>query len=276
MLIMKTNVIPSSRSAAPLPLDRQSSLARAPSSKGRRVKRLFSSFVRTTCPKTMARGLRTACATWLLPLLLTLPAVVQAQFTYTTNNGTITITGYNGSGGQVTIPSTTNGLPVTSIGTAAFYYCTNLTTVTIPGSVTNIGEWAFESCTSLTSVCFNGNAPTVGMYTFYGDNKAAGYYLPCNTGWSTYLGEAGGGIRSVLWKPLIQVSGASFGVRNNQFGFNITWASDMVVVVEACTNLASRTWSPVAAIITLADGASYFSDPQWTNYPARFYRLRSP
>jgi len=21
---------------------------------------------------------------------------------------------------------------------------------------------------------------------------------------------------------------------------------------------------------------SYFSDPQWTNYPARFYRLRSP
>ena len=53
----------------------------------------------------------------LLPLLLlALPAVVQAQYTYTTNNGAITITGYTGPGGAVTIPSMTNGLPVTSIG----------------------------------------------------------------------------------------------------------------------------------------------------------------
>jgi nicotinamide mononucleotide (NMN) deamidase PncC len=35
----------------------------------------------------------------LLLLLLTLPAVVQAQFTFTTNNGAITITGYTGPGG---------------------------------------------------------------------------------------------------------------------------------------------------------------------------------
>ena len=34
----------------------------------------------------------------------------------TTNNGTITITGYTGPGGAVTIPGTINGLPVTSIG----------------------------------------------------------------------------------------------------------------------------------------------------------------
>lgn len=32
-------------------------------------------------------------------LLLALPAVVQAQFTFTTNNGTITITRYTGPGG---------------------------------------------------------------------------------------------------------------------------------------------------------------------------------
>ena len=57
-------------------------------------------------------------------LLLTLPAVVQAQFTFTTNNGTITITRYNGFGGAVTIPDTTNGLPVTGIGVEAFAGCT--------------------------------------------------------------------------------------------------------------------------------------------------------
>jgi hypothetical protein len=26
----------------------------------------------------------------------------------------------------------------------------------------------------------------------------------------------------------------------------------------------------------LTDGAAYFDDPQWTNYPVRFYRLGSP
>lgn len=52
----------------------------------------------------------------LLLLLLTLPAVVEAQFDYTINEGTITITGYTGSGGAVAIPGTINGLPVTESG----------------------------------------------------------------------------------------------------------------------------------------------------------------
>jgi hypothetical protein len=49
-------------------------------------------------------------------MLLTLPAPLQAQFTYTTNNGAITITQYTGPGGAVVIPDTINGLPVTAIG----------------------------------------------------------------------------------------------------------------------------------------------------------------
>src|SRR5438552_3332655 len=54
--------------------------------------------------------LRTACATTLLPLLLlTLPATVRAQYDYTTNNGTITITGYPGHSGAVTIPAIITG-----------------------------------------------------------------------------------------------------------------------------------------------------------------------
>jgi hypothetical protein len=42
-------------------------------------------------------------------------------------------------------------------------------------------------------------------------------------------------------KPAWQTSGANFGVQTNQFGFNIGWACDRVVVLEACTNLANRT-----------------------------------
>ena len=61
----------------------------------------------------------------LLPLLLlmALPALVQAQCTFTTNNGTLTATGYAGLAGDLVIPSTTNGLPVTGIAPWAFNYC---------------------------------------------------------------------------------------------------------------------------------------------------------
>jgi len=52
----------------------------------------------------------------------------------------------------------------------------------------------------------------------------------------------------------------SFGVRTNQFGFNILWASGMVVVVEACTDLGNPTWSPVGTN-TLTDGTSYSAIP---------------
>jgi hypothetical protein len=43
--------------------------------------------------------------------LLALPVAGQAQYAFTTNNGAITITGYSGLGGTVTIPSATNGYP---------------------------------------------------------------------------------------------------------------------------------------------------------------------
>jgi hypothetical protein len=49
----------------------------------------------------------------------------------------------------------------------------------------------------------------------------------------------------------------------------------MTVVVEACTDPGNPIWLPVATN-TLTGGSSYFSDPQWTHYPGRFYRLQSP
>jgi hypothetical protein len=44
-----------------------------------------------------------------------------AQFAFTTNNGTITITKYTGPAGNVVIPDSTNGLPVTRLEDRAFY-----------------------------------------------------------------------------------------------------------------------------------------------------------
>ena len=159
---------------------------------------------------------------------------------------------------------------VTSIGSYAFNYCTSLTSATIGSSVISIGINAFYTCENLTGVYFKGNAPSAVSPLFNGDDNVTVYYLPGTMGWETPFV----GLPPVLWNPQVQTSGASFGVRTNRFGFTITGTSGLVVVVEACTNPVNPAWSPLQTI-TLA-GSYYFTDPQWTNYPARFYRISQP
>ena len=54
--------------------------------------------------------------------------------------------------GKITIPSELDGHPVTRIGESAFWYCDQLTGVTIPDGVTIIGVEAFYGCDAMTSV----------------------------------------------------------------------------------------------------------------------------
>jgi hypothetical protein len=99
------------------------------------------------------------------------------------------------------------------------------------------------------------------------------YYLSGTTGWSSNAS----GRPTALWvlpNPLVLNFGPSFGVQANHFGFIISWATNVPVVVEACTNLSNPAWSPIATN-TLLNGSVYFSDPQWSNYASRFYRVRS-
>jgi len=95
--------------------------------------------------------------------------------------------------------------------------------------------------------------------------------LPGTTGWGTTYG----GLPTAPWLPQMQTASINSGGQTNQFGFTMNWASDQTVVVEASTNLSNPVWQPVQTNL-LTTGSAWFSDPQWTNYPARFYRLRSP
>ena len=160
------------------------------------------------------------------------------------------------------------GKSVTSIGDYAFQGCPGLSSVTIGSGVTNIGAGAFFSSKNLSSVYFEGNAPSLGSDVFDGDTNATVYYLPGTTGWGAPFG-----VSTVLWNPEVQPG--SFAVRTNQFGFNITGSSNLVVVIQATTSLANPTWSPLQTN-TLNGSPLYFSDPQWTNYPSRFYRVTWP
>lgn len=158
---------------------------------------------------------------------------------------------------------------VTSIGQSAFADCESLTSIVLPSSVVNLVAYTFVSCFDLTSVYFQGNAPDFGPYIFDGTGNLTLYYLPGTTGW----GSNYAGIPIEPWLPIVQ-TGSGFGVQTNQFGFNIDWASGQTVVVQASTDLSNPVWNPIATN-TLTSGSFYFTDPQWTNYPGRFYRVSS-
>ena len=164
---------------------------------------------------------------------------------------------------------------VTSIGDGAFYGCGSLTNVTIPNGVTSLGSAAFGYCTSLAGLYFLGNAPGVDASVFYGDSLTV-YYLPGTTGWDDFARLTS--LPTMTWylpSPMILDFGSGFGVQPNGFSFIISWATNLSVVVEGCTNLANAVWQPIQTN-TLIGGSCYFSDPQWTNDPVRCYRLRSP
>lgn len=169
---------------------------------------------------------------------------------------------------QVTIPDS-----VRTIGLAVFAGCTGLSEVTIGRGVGSIWVDAFERCPSLNAIYFRGNAPASAGDVFPDANPTV-YYLPGTWGWgSTYQGQP----TAPWYQPaaVVLTSGAQFGGQPGGFGFVIAWATNTTFVVEACTDLAAPLWTPVATNKIVA-GQVHFLDEQWTNFPARFYRVRSP
>ena len=104
-------------------------------------------------------------------------------------------------------------------------------------------------------------------------DPATVYYLPGTTGWDSGFAGTFAGIPAVQWNLWVRTSDATFGVLTNQFGFTVNGSKNLIIVVEASTSLTNPTWLPVSTN-ALTDGASCFSDAQWTNYPSRFYRVR--
>lgn len=54
--------------------------------------------------------------------------------------------------GSLDIPSTYNGLPITTIADSAFSQCKYLTNITLPNNITTIGTMSFFDCWGLTSI----------------------------------------------------------------------------------------------------------------------------
>ena len=76
-------------------------------------------------------------------------------------DGTKLIVFPSGRSGDYQIPDGT-----VSVGDYAFYYCVNVSSITVPGSVRSLGEGTFGNCSSLTKAVLNEGLEEIGEYAF--------------------------------------------------------------------------------------------------------------
>ena len=95
------------------------------------------------------------------------------------DNGTVEITGYNGSAEKVDIPAEIDGKSVTSIGDDAFKY-SRLASITIPDSVTSIGSCTFYFCTNLRSVTIPDNGTKIYRRAFFNCTSLKSVTIPAS------------------------------------------------------------------------------------------------
>lgn len=98
------------------------------------------------------------------------PGANSTDFTFKINdsNDGYALAAYSGTGINVTVPDSHEGLPVTEIHTNAFYQNTTVQSITIPGTITEIPSYAFGECIALESVSFQDGVITLGQSIFSG------------------------------------------------------------------------------------------------------------
>jgi len=108
------------------------------------------------------KATKSLVALFLAALILILPgmpafvkAAADSDFVVSQRGGGISIDGYTGPGGAVSIPNTINGKTVRFIGAGAFKDFEGITGVSIPSGVTQIDAEAFYNCVNMHSVKLN-------------------------------------------------------------------------------------------------------------------------
>ena len=197
------------------------------------------------------------------------PSIVFADpLTYEVEEETVTVVDCDESAsGELVIPSSYQGKPVTSIGSSAFYSCGKLTSVTIPDSVTSIGSNAFAYCSSLESITFRGNAPT--RHTFSGVSDLAKIFV--NPG-AIGFGETFGGLPVIILKKLRINS-----FNNHAAPFNLSFVenrkskSDSTYIIEASHDL--KKWGKIGEVQGTGSSVK-FTDSREVLFQMQYYRVK--
>ena len=151
--------------------------------------------------------------------------------------------------GAITIPSTLNGYPVTSIGDYAFYYCSDLTSVTIPSSVTSIRNSTFSGCSSLTSVTIPSSVTSIGDAAFSGCSSLTSVTIPSSV---TSIGSAA--FSGVAPETLTSVKKPGGGMSFNNL--------KTVIIPDGTTMIPNSAFKGCSGLtsVTISEGVTSIGD----------------
>ena len=102
------------------------------------------------------------------------------DYEYTVNDDgkTVTITKYNGSATDLTVPYSINGKKVTVIGNYAFYWRSSLVTVKLPSALLDIQQDAFSMCKNMYQINLPSGLSSIGDFAFYSCESLKSITLP--------------------------------------------------------------------------------------------------
>lgn len=153
---------------------------------------------------------------------------------------------------------------VTSIEGYAFYYCSYITSITIPNSVTTIGECAFYNCTGLTSISIPNSINTIEHSTFYGCTNLSYIGIPNSV--TTIRMSAFDGCSSLtaiyIPKSVSSIYGVSDDYDEPDYGIS-QWGTRYEYeysIFSGCESLTTITVDEFNEKFTSVDGVLYSKD----------------
>ncbi len=196
-------------------------------------------------------------------------AATEGIFTYTIENGKVTVIGCDQAvSGNLEIPSTIAGYPVTTIGDEAFGECKSLTDVTIPDNVTTIGERAFSFCRNLTNVTIPDSVTTIGEGAFCGCESLTNVTIPDSV---TTIGSSAFSVCTSLTNIKVEDGNRNYcSLDGNLFNKNKTTLIQYAIgktnasytIPDSVTTIGPRAFDRCASLtnVTIPDSVTTIGD----------------
>ncbi|MBQ8206488.1 MAG: leucine-rich repeat domain-containing protein, partial [Bacilli bacterium] len=176
------------------------------------------------------------------------------------------------------IPSTYNGLPVTSIGDSAFSRCRSLKSITIPNSVTSIGDSAFRYCSSLTNIVIPGSVTSIGDSAFCGCDSLKSITIPdsvtiisngafagCSSLTSITIPDSVTSIGYRAFRDCISLTSVTIGNSVTSIGYGAFWGCsslESITIPDSVTSIGDSTFEGCSSLtnIVIPDSVTSIGD----------------
>ncbi len=174
-------------------------------------------------------------------------------------DNTLCITGYTGSGGDVSIPSEIDGKTVSTLGDELFWCMESITSVALPDSLEYIGARVFQNCTSLTEITLPDTTHEIGDACFLGCIRLSKINVPANL---VYVGAFA--FDETPW--VTQFDGCTSIILGGRVFYKYLADEDKVVIPEGVVCISDNAFDGKSlSFVKIPDSVAFIGDYAFYN-----------